>query len=159
RRPSNTPWRASCSSNAMRSRRALPKMACRCSTRARTSSRSLPSTVTWLSKRAVHSRAPAQPAAHGGFGPLLTAEVAVVHRRAAESASWQQSVAGNNPHTYPARALVETLGVVAGGVEYQQRLAAFARRDFGGSHQRCAQSLTACPAMHQHLRETGAVRL
>src|SRR5438552_5404429 len=51
-------------------------------------------------------------------GLELTAEVAVEHRRGAEPSREQQGVAGDHAHPHPARALVQTFGVVAGGVEH-----------------------------------------
>ena len=42
----------------------------------------------------------------------LSAEVAVVHRGAAESALRQQRIAGDHTHTHPADALVQAFGKV-----------------------------------------------
>src|SRR2546425_11792604 len=47
--------------------------------------------------------------------PGLTAEIAVVHRRAAEPAARQQSIAGDHTDTHPALALVQAFGLGAGG--------------------------------------------
>src|SRR6266436_2888890 len=66
-----------------------------------------------------------------GIALELTAEVAVVHRRAAELAVGQQGIVGDHPHPRPAQTLVQALGLVVGRVEHEQCLPAFAR---GGFH-------------------------
>jgi hypothetical protein len=90
----------------------------------------------------------------------VTVQVAVEHRRAAERTVRHQRIAGDITHAHPAQARVQARGVAVGdGVEHQQGLAALARRRFRGAYQRCPQTLAPDAAMHQHLREIGAVRL
>ena len=89
----------------------------------------------------------------------LSAEVAVVHRRTAQFSLWQQRIAGDHTDASPTHAFIQALGIVTGGIEHQQCLSALACGSFGGSQQRCPQPLATCAAMHQHLRQIGAVRL
>ena len=70
-----------------------------------------------------------------------------------------QRVVGDHADLDPAGPLVETLGVVARGVEHQQRLAELARHILRRIQDGRADAAAARAAMHQHLRQVGAMRL
>src|SRR6266536_4938509 len=90
----------------------------------------------------------------------LPAEFAVKDCRAARAALRHQRIARYRPHAHPTQALVQPCGVAAGdGVEHEQSFSTIPRRGLGGPHERRPQPLTADAAMHQHLRQIGAVRL
>jgi hypothetical protein len=54
---------------------------------------------------------------------------------------------------------IETLGIAAGRVEHQQRLASAESTALGGGEQRCTNTPPAYSSKHEHLREVPAMRL
>jgi hypothetical protein len=61
--------------------------------------------------------------------------------------------------TLPALPCIEALGVAAGRIEHQQRLASAESTALGGGEQRCANTPPAYSSKHEHLREVAAMRL
>src|SRR5688572_28547662 len=87
-------------------------------------------------------------------------KVAVEIRGAAISALRVQGVVGNVADAHPAEPRIQSRRVAIGDrIEHEQGLVAVARGLLGGSHQRLAKALPTRPAVDEHLRQVGAMRL
>src|SRR3989442_876787 len=107
-------------------------------------------------------RAPSVPKTTRSIEPRAIASVVQeleINRRRARRSIGPQRVARNLSAPVPALPRIQALGIPAGRIEHQQRLAGAESATLGGSEQRGPDATPTRSPVHEHLREVPTMRL